>query len=413
MNQPQRTALYDRHVTLGAQIVEFGGWNMPMHYSDGIIHEHLATRNTAGLFDVSHMGRFIIRGSMAIPFLQHTLTNDAARLEVGRSHYTILPTETGGALDDGFLYRFRDDEFLLVVNAANRAADWAFLRQRQYRFDDVDLIDRTHDLAMLSLQGPRSQTILEAILGPDMLPDPRRNSTARATLRAVPVMLARTGYTGEPLCFEVIVPTEIVGELWDACCDHGAVPVGLGARDTLRLEAGLPLYGHELGTDADGAEIPVMAMATSRFAVKHAPDRPPCIGHEALAAQLSAYQEMRQDNYAHLAVLPRRVRLIAMTGKGIARAGSAVFQGDQKVGYVTSGTMVPYWHTTGDDTAWQLTEDTGKRAIGLALLDSRLQPGGSIEIEVRGRRLPAQIVSKHLDASTPPYARAIVPGARA
>ncbi len=403
MNHPQRTTLYDRHVSLGAQIVEFGGWEMPMQYPAGILQEHLITRKLAGIFDVSHMGRFIIRGPRALPFLQYTLTNDAARLGVGQSHYTILPTESGGAIDDAYLYRFREDEFLLVVNAANRAADWTFFAQHQYRFDEVELIDRTHDLAMLSLQGPRSQSILDAMLSSGSLPALRRNSVSIGQIDNMPVWIARTGYTGEPVCFELIIPTEEAARLWDRCCEHGAAPVGLGARDTLRLEAGLPLYGHELGTDADGREIPILAMPTSKFAIKMNPERHECLGSEALADQAAALQKICQQNYDDIATLPQRVVLIALTGKGIARSGSAVFQGDRKVGYVTSGTMVPYWQT-GEDG--QLTEEIGKRAIGLALLDSSLQSGDDIDIDIRGKRSQAKIVTRHLDVSKPPYAYA-------
>lgn len=408
MSHPQRTALYDRHVSLGAQMVDFGGWDMPMQYHSGIIQEHLATRKQAGLFDVSHMGRFILRGPKVIPFLQYTLTNDAARLEVGQSQYTIIPNEDGGARDDAYLYRFKEDEYLLVVNMANRAADWDFFQSKCYRFDDVELIDRTHDLSMISLQGPRSQAILEPLFSSGALPPAQRNSVNIGSLNEVPVWIARTGYTGEPICFEIIMPTEHVEDLWDRCCEAGATPVGLGARDTLRLEAGLPLYGYELGADSDGQDIPILAMPSSKIALSMTPDRHECIGKAALAEQLAALQRIRQHDYANIAALPRRIVPIALTGKGVVRNGNEVFQGNRKIGVVTSGTMVPYWKFRKEGTSVILTDDAGKRAIGLALVDSKCRVGDALEIGIRGRRTSAKIVAAHLWNRVPPYAHAII-----
>lgn len=408
MSHPQRTALYDRHVSLGAHMVEFGGWDMPMQYPSGIVQEHLATRKQAGLFDVSHMGRFIARGTQVIPFLQYTLTNDAARLSVGQSQYAILPNERGGARDDAYLYRFKEDEYLLVVNAANRASDWDFFRSKCYRFDDVELIDRTHDLSMISLQGPRSQTILEPLLSSGALPQTRRNSVSIGSIDNVPVWIARTGYTGEPMCFELIMPTEHVENLWDRCCEAGATPVGLGARDTLRLEAGLPLYGHELGSDPEEREIPILAMRSSKIAVSIAPERHDCIGKAALVEQLAALDRIHQQNYDDITALPRRIVPIALTSKGIARSGNEVFQGERKVGFVTSGTMVPYWIFEGEGASVVLTDDVGKRAIGLALVDSESHVGDTLEIDIRGRRTSAKIVATHLQNRIPPYAHAVI-----
>jgi aminomethyltransferase len=390
-------------------MVEFGSWDMPIQYSAGIVQEHLATRKQAGLFDVSHMGRFIVRGPQVIPFLQYTLTNDAAQLKVGQSQYTIIPNESGGARDDAYLYRFREDEYLLVVNAANRKSDWDFFRSKCYRFDDVELIDRTHDLSMISLQGPCSQTILEPQLSSGTLPHARRNSVSIGAMNDVPVWIARTGYTGEPVCFELIMPTGRVEALWDRCCEAGATPVGLGARDTLRLEAGLPLYGHELGIDPEEREIPILAMRSSKIAVNMTPDRHDCIGKAALTEQLAALQRIRQQNYDDIAALPRRIVPIALTGKGIARSGNEVFQGERKIGFVTSGTMVPYWKSEGEGTSVALTDEAGKRAIGLALVDSECRVGDALEIDIRGRRTSAKIVASHLQNRVPPYAHAILP----
>ena len=160
----KRTVFYDRHLELNAMMVDFGGWNMPVQYQSGILQEHLATRNHAGLFDVSHMGRFIISGSQALDFLQHVLSNNAAGLEVEESQYTMIPNENGGAVDDAYLYRFYEDEYLLVVNASNREKDWQHFQQALKAFDQVELTDKTSEMAMLSLQGPQAKAIMEGIL---------------------------------------------------------------------------------------------------------------------------------------------------------------------------------------------------------------------------------------------------------
>jgi len=268
-----RTILYDRHVALGAKIVEFGGWEMPVQYPSGIVQEHLATRKQAGLFDVSHMGRFIIRGNNRLPFLQHVLSNNADALDVGESQYTIIPNEQGGALDDAYLYRFVEEEYLLVVNASNRVKDWDHLQVHAEKIGDVEMIDQTFETAMLSLQGPRSKDMLSTLIDSGPLPDPLRNKLSIATLAGAEVLLARTGYTGEPICFELFVENTDALKIWDLLIEKGAHAVGLGARDTLRLEAALPLYGHELGEDPQRSEIPIFAMPLSRFAVSFSPSK--------------------------------------------------------------------------------------------------------------------------------------------
>jgi aminomethyltransferase len=264
MTTLSRTVLYPRHVELGAQMVDFGGWDMPVQYPDGILKEHLATRRTAGLFDVSHMGRFIVSGTGALDFLQHVLTNHARALDVGESQYTLIPDQTGGAVDDAYLYRFFQDRYLLVVNAANREKDWAHLQNELPHFEGVQLEDQTAEIAMISLQGPQAKAILSQLVGEEALPEPRRNCLSIAAMKGHWLWLARTGYTGEPLCFEVFMPADSAISVWDAMQAGGAMPIGLGARDTLRLEAGLPLYGHELGVDPEGAAIPIFAVPLAR-----------------------------------------------------------------------------------------------------------------------------------------------------
>ena len=274
----QKTVLHARHVGLGAKMVEFGGWDMPLHYETGIVDEHLMTRRYAGLFDVSHMGRFTVRGAGALAFLQRVLTNDAAALAVGSAQYTVLANEGGGAIDDAYLYRFVEGEYLVVVNASNRQKDWEHLETERRAFESVEMTDDSKDLAMISLQGPRSQDMLVGAVGGGELPRPKRNALSIVTMGGTWALVARTGYTGEPVCFELFVPSASAGAVWDLLIARGAGPVGLGARDTLRLEAGLPLYGHELGPDAEGRDIPIFASSVARRAVSFAEGKGDFVG---------------------------------------------------------------------------------------------------------------------------------------
>jgi aminomethyltransferase len=402
-----RTALYPRHVELGAQIVEFGGWRMPVQYPTGILKEHLSTRREAGLFDVSHMGRFYISGDDAIPFLQHALTNNAAALEPGESQYTILADNVGGALDDAYLYRFFEDSYLLVVNAANREKDWSHLKSVGTEFKSVALEDRTREIAMLSLQGPRSKAIISQTVGSAALPEPQRNALNIGIFNNSEILIARTGYTGEPLCFELFLPAQQSAHLWDTLIDKGAVPVGLGARDTLRLEAGLPLYGQELGDDPSGTPIPIFAISLARFAVSFSPLKGNFVGKEALIKQYHALQKAISQTEGDISALPRRVRTVELTEKGIARAGAEVFYQGASVGHITSGTMVPMWQFDGKGLEGQIDDQSNRRAIALALIDSRITDGAGITIKVRTKQLNARVMPYLLRSEAPPFARPI------
>lgn len=401
------TALFARHVELGAQMVAFGGWEMPVQYPSGILQEHLATRRRAGLFDVSHMGRLIIRGKEALPFLQYVLTNNAAALTVGKSQYTMIPDHDGGAVDDAYLYRFFEDHFLLVVNAANRTKDWEHLQTVRPRFKSVELIDRTDEIAMFSLQGPRAKAILEGLIDRGALPEPKRNALAIVEMAGAEVWLSRTGYTGEPLCFEMFMPADRALPIWDLLLAQGAQPVGLGARDTLRLEAGLPLYGHELGLDPQGQPIPIFANGLARFAVSFSPLKGDFIGRPVLWKQFQAAKEFMQGRFESLADLPRRIICFELIDKGIARAGAPVFHADSPAGWVTSGTMVPYWQYGGQGLASVISDQSARRAIGLALIDSRIQEGSIVDVDVRGKRLRAGLMPYLLRSEAPPQARPI------
>ena len=400
-----RTPLFERHRELGATLVEFGGWQMPISYPGGIVQEHLATRDRAGIFDVTHMGRFRVHGRDALAFLQHVLTNNAAALEPGEAQYTMIANPAGGAVDDAYLYRFLPDEYLLVVNASNHRRDWDHLQAQRERTPQVVLEDLTAHMAMVSLQGPSAKEILAAIVGEGRVPEPLRNRLGIASFGGARLLIGRTGYTGEPLGFELLIENGQAAALWDRLMAEGAQPVGLGARDTLRLEAALPLYGHELGLDPAGREIPIFACNLARFAVSFSPLKGDFIGREALARQFDAYRRIVRRDYSLMRDLPCLVRAVAVVDKGIARAGATVFHAGKAAGVVTSGTMVPYWQHTGSGIASIPTGEKGMRAIGLALLDSDRVPGDDVEIDIRGRMTRARIVPYHLRNEAPPRAR--------
>jgi aminomethyltransferase len=351
----RRTPLFDVHRESGARFTEFGGWEMPVQYA-GLLQEHQAVREAAGLFDVSHMGEFEIRGSAATEFCLSVATNDASRLAVGKAQYTLLCTEEGGVIDDTILYRLGKDRFLLCVNAGNRepCADW--LGGRAEVFAGVSLVDRSDELGLIALQGPRSVELL-ARLGAAVLADLPRFAVAELEVAGVGVIAARTGYTGED-GFEFFVAADLTAALWAALLSSGdslgVQPIGLGARDTLRLEAALPLYGHELGLEISPLE------AGLGWAVKEARGGFP--GALTLAKQ-------RAEGPA------RRLIGLRLTERGIGRAGYPVHSDDRPVGFVTSGTKSP---TLGE-------------AVALALVAADSLEG-DFAVEIRGRKISAERV---------------------
>ena len=410
MSKTKRTVFHDRHVALGAKMVKFGGWEMPLQYPAGIINEHLTTRREAGLFDVSHMGRFIIRGAGALKFLQYVLSNNAEALDIRETgaQYTLIPNETGGAVDDAYLYCFVEGEYLLVVNAANREKDWEHLQMFLKDFSDVEVIDRTEEIVMLALQGPLSRKIMEEIITSGLLPEPIRNAVNTVKIENAEVKIARTGYTGEPLCFELFTGRDNGLMLWDLLLAKGATPTGLGARDTLRLEAGLPLYGHELGQDNDGKEIPILACPFTKFAVSFSDHKGDFIGRRALTRQFKALSKIISRDYSLISDLPRRIKPVAVAGRGIAREGAKVFKDGTHVGYVTSGTMIPFWVPEGDGLFSAQTDQHQLRSICLTYIDSSIIEDGKVTIEIRGKTVNAVVVPFHLRSDAPPYARPIV-----
>jgi len=412
----ERTQLYDEHIKLGAKMVEFGGWEMPLNYPPGILNEHLTTRKFGGLFDISHMGRFLISSQDALPFLQYTLTNNAAALQPGQSQYTIIPNESGGAVDDTYLYRIDEDEYLLVTNASNTEKDWMWLQKYAPKFPRLIFKDHSARIAMLSLQGPRAKAVLEVILGDiRKLPEPTKNSLTTVEIFGTKVPIARTGYTGEPICFELFPPAEIAVRLWNKLLEvgreEGIAPVGLGARDTLRLEAGLPLYGHELGIDAEGKDIPVFALPVARFAVSFGSIKGKYIGREALMKQFQEIKlrlEEQLDTPKERLLVPKVIMPMSIFNGGIARAGYQVYVDENPVGRVTSGTMVPYWKTEGTGVKSKPGAESGRRAISLAHLDADLKEGQKTKVVIRDKVTEGVIVERHIGSEAAPYARPLL-----
>ncbi|MEB2283926.1 MAG: glycine cleavage system protein T [Polyangiaceae bacterium UTPRO1] len=350
-----RTPLSEQHRALGAKLVEFGGWEMPLSYR-GIVDEHRAVRAAAGLFDVSHMGEIELIGPQAAAACQRLTTNDVRRLGNGHVQYTLLCREDGGIVDDVTLYRVDDQRYFFCVNAANIAKGLAWIEEHA---GAAAVVDRSAATASLALQGPAAADIL-ARLTSLPLSDLRSFRFARGEVAGMPAFVSRTGYTGED-GFELYVDAARVVDLWGALLGAGAPvglePVGLGARDTLRLEAGFPLYGHEL----DDQTSP-LAAGLQRWVRLDGED---FIGRAALR------REREQGS-------PRRLVGLEMRGPGIARRGYRVSFEGAAVGIVTSGTMSP---TLG-------------RAVALAYVSAALaNPGTMLAVDVRGRSIPAEIVA--------------------
>ncbi len=410
MDEVRRTLLYDRHKGLNASMVDFCGWEMPVQYSSGIIEEHLATRKGAGLFDVSHMGRFVFTGKGALAFLQHVLTNNAEALDIDNygAQYTIIPNNKGGAVDDAYLYHFRENEYMLVVNALNRRKDWNYFQIFLKDFKNVEMEDRTEDLIMLALQGPSSRNILEQIMESGSLPGPRRNCISNATIAGYEFMISSTGYTGEPICFELFAKKDAGPAVWDVLIERGATPVGLGARDTLRLEAGLPLYGHELGEDPDGNEIPIMACPLARYAVSFSSLKSDFVGRKALFKQFEALKKILDRDYSRSEHLSRLIKTMTVTGRGIARQGAKVLKSGKQIGYITSGTRVPFWPFEGEGLDSRQKSDHKLRTICMAYIDCDILEGEAVVIDIRGKDVEAVVVPYHIRSDAPPFVRPII-----
>ena len=337
-----QTPLHDRHVALGARMVPFAGWEMPVQY-EGVISEHRAVRNDCGVFDVSHMGELEVEGPRATELLQATLSNDLDKTAPGQAQYTLLTNERGGIIDDLIVYRLEPQRYLLIVNAANREADRGWLKEREIPGSDVR--DVSDEYALLAVQGPRAIERLG-------LPEARQFTFAEGEIDGIPCMVNRTGYTGEDGC-ELLVMAEDAGALWDRVLERGAVPCGLGARDTLRLEVCYPLHGNDITPETDAISAGLAWCC-------------------ALDKEFSGAQELREIKA--LGPVHKLVPFV-MEEKAIPRQGMAIEEG----GEVTSGTHSPMLD----------------RGIGLGYVpaDSAL-PDTTLTIDVRGKDRRARVVKR-------------------
>jgi len=337
-----RTPLYERHVALGARLVPFAGWEMPVQY-EGVIPEHRAVRTDAGVFDVSHMGELEVDGSHARELLQAALSNDLDRIGPGQAQYTLLTNEQGGIVDDLIVYEREPERFLLIVNASNREPDFEWLRDREGRGAEVR--DVSDDYALLAVQGPKA---LER-LG---LPSAPAFTFAQGQIDDIDCVVNRTGYTGEE-GVELLVPAGRAGELWDRILERGVVPCGLGARDTLRLEVCYPLHGNDIGPETDAISAGLGWVC-------------------ALDKEFTGAEELRRIKEAGP---ERKLVAFVMEESGIPRQGMTIAEG----GEVTSGSHSPMLEV----------------GIGLGYVPAELaQPGSELTIDVRGRSRRARVVKK-------------------
>ncbi|GIP32184.1 glycine cleavage system aminomethyltransferase GcvT [Paenibacillus sp. J2TS4] len=352
----KRTPLFPIYEKYGAKVIDFGGWELPVQYA-GIQSEHHAVRQQAGLFDVSHMGEVKVLGPGAIEFLQRLTTNDVSKLEDGQVQYSFMCYPHGGVVDDLIVYRFNEEEFMLVINASNVEKDIEWIDQ--HIGEDTEYQDVSEETALLALQGPQAERILQKAIDAPVSGLKPFYFMKDVKVAEVPAIVSRTGYTGED-GFELYVHRDDAILLWERLLtlgeEEGLVPAGLGARDTLRFEARLPLYGQELSADITPIEAGLGMFVKA--------DKGEFIGSEALLEQKKAGAL-------------RKLVGIEMVDRGIPRSTYPIYSGNDRIGEVTTGTQSP----------------TLKKNVGLALIDrSYAQSGTEIWVEIRGKRLKAKVV---------------------
>lgn len=349
-----KTPLYDAHVRYGGRIVPFAGYLLPVQY-EGVIAEHLAVRQKVGLFDVSHMGEITMKGKGALASLNHLLTNDFTKMPVGKVRYSIMCYEDGGVVDDLLVYKFGEEDYYIVVNASNRHKDFEHMKKNI--LEDTQIEDISDSVAQVALQGPQAYNVIRKLMKEEDIPMKYYTAKRDVNIAGMNCLISYTGYTGEA-GYEIYTANENVEKLWDllieAGKEFGLVPCGLGARDTLRLEAGMPLYGHEMDETISPLETGL------DFGVKM--NKEEFIGKKGI--------EERGE--------PKICRVgLAIVDKGVLREHQDVYVGDEKIGHTTSGTFSPLFKTS----------------IAMALIDKKYSALDTIvEVDVRGRRLRAKVV---------------------
>lgn len=352
----RKTSLYDTHVKYGGKIVPFAGYLLPVQYGTGVIAEHMAVRTKCGLFDVSHMGEITCIGSDALKNLNHLLTNDFSGMYDGQARYSPMCNEEGGVVDDLIVYKIRDNHYFIVVNASNKDKDFTWMKAHE--FGDAAFTDISETVGQIALQGPKACEILLKIAKEELIPVKYYSCTVDAEAAGVKCIISKTGYTGED-GYELYMAADQAPKVWEALMEagreEGLIPCGLGARDTLRLEASMPLYGHEM----DDVTTPLETGLG--FAVKMKKEE--FIGKKAL--------EERGE--------PSRKRVgLKVTGRGIIREHQIVYADGKEIGITTSGTHCPY---------------LGYPAAMALLDEAYTRPGTQVEVEVRGRKVAAEIVA--------------------
>lgn len=351
----KKTPLYEKHLEAKGKIVPFGGYLLPVQYPTGVITEHMAVRKGCGMFDVSHMGEILLKGSGSTAFLNHLLTNDYTKMKDGQARYSPMCNESGGVVDDLIVYKVNENSYFIVVNAANKDKDFAWMKG--HAFGDITLEDISDSVVQIALQGPLAQQLLERLIGKACIPVKYYTAVFEAKIADIPCVISRTGYTGED-GFEFYCSVQDGPKLWDLLLENGKeeglIPCGLGARDTLRLEAAMPLYGHEMNDEISPKE------ASLGIFVKM--EKPDFIGKAALEEKGA----------------PKKKRVgLKVTGRGIIREKEDLFDGEKKVGVTTSGTHAPYLGYP----------------IAMALVECEYaKPGTRLEADVRGRRVAVEVV---------------------
>ncbi|MBQ7059922.1 MAG: glycine cleavage system aminomethyltransferase GcvT [Firmicutes bacterium] len=350
----RKTPLYEEHVRLGGKIVPFAGWLLPVQYS-GVIAEHMAVRENCGLFDVSHMGEILLKGPNAKENLNHLLTNDYTEMAPGAARYSPMCNENGGCVDDLIVYKKAEDDYFIVVNAANKDKDFTWMKE--HLLPGSELTDASDDFAQIALQGPKAEEILKKLAAEEDIPEGYYTAKFDRSVQGMNCIVSRTGYTGED-GFEIYLSPADAPKMWnlllDAGKEEGLIPCGLGARDTLRLEASMPLYGHEMDDEISPRE-----------------------------TGLGIFVKMKKEDFIGKATLVERgkptVKRVGLkvTGRGILREHQSVLLDGKEIGHTTSGTFCPYLN----------------QPVAMAILPKEYaQIGQALEVDVRGRKVPVEVI---------------------